>query len=254
MTLDARDVFGARAAFYTTSEAHTDEAVLARVVYLSRPAPDDVALDVGTGTGHTALALAGRVARVTGTDVTPEMLAEARALAEARGPVAANVVFELADAEALQYPDAVFDIVTCRRALHHFRHPDTALSEMRRVLRAGGRLVIDDRSVTEDDRVDEAMNRLDVLHDGSHVREYRPGELAAMVAGAGFEVTEVETYTRHRPLTSLTATAEPGDAAAIEREVASFDEELRASMGIGPGEDGALAITHWFVLLAATVR
>lgn len=252
MAKDARDVFGARAAFYTTSEAHTDEAVLSRVVELARPQPADVALDVGTGTGHTAIALATRVARVTGTDVTPEMLAEARALAGRRG--VGNVTFEIADVEALPYVDGSFDIVTCRRALHHFLRPEAALAEMRRVMRPGGRLVIDDRSVPDDADVDEVMNRLDILHDGSHVREYRPRELADMVAAAGFDVTDVETYTQHRPLTSLTATAEPEDAAEIGREVAGYDASLRAKMRIEPGEDGELMIIHWFVLLAATTR
>jgi SAM-dependent methyltransferase len=254
MAKDARDVFGARAAFYTTSEAHTDEAVLSRVVELARPLPADLALDVGTGTGHTALALATRVAHVTGTDVTPEMLAEARALAMSRGAAAANVEFVLADVEALPYADGSFDIVTCRRALHHFLRPEAALAEMRRVMRPGGRLVIDDRSVPDDDDVDEVMNRLDVLHDGSHVREYRPCGLADMVTAAGFDVTTVETYTRHKPVSSLTATAEPEDAEAINREIADLFGSVRAKMRIEPGEDGELMITHWFAMIAAIAR
>ena len=54
----AKKVFGERASFYATSPAHTDTQVLARVVELARPQPDWLALDIATGSGHTALALA----------------------------------------------------------------------------------------------------------------------------------------------------------------------------------------------------
>ena len=62
----ARRIFGERASRYTTSATHTDPQVLGRVVELSRPEASWRALDVGTGTGHTAFAVAPHVARVVG--------------------------------------------------------------------------------------------------------------------------------------------------------------------------------------------
>lgn len=71
---EARRIFGQRAARYTTSAVHADPQILARVIAVAAPQPDWVVLDVATGTGHTALALAPRVRAVVGIDLTPEML------------------------------------------------------------------------------------------------------------------------------------------------------------------------------------
>jgi len=76
----AKAVFGERASFYTTSTAHTDPQVLARVVELSDPQLDWAVLDIATGSGHTAFALASRVRSVIGIDITIEMLREAERL------------------------------------------------------------------------------------------------------------------------------------------------------------------------------
>jgi ubiquinone/menaquinone biosynthesis C-methylase UbiE len=80
----ARKIFGDRAESYTTSAAHADERVLARIVELARPQPDWTVVDIATGTGHTALAVAPYVVSVIGFDLTPEMLAEADKLRAAR--------------------------------------------------------------------------------------------------------------------------------------------------------------------------
>ena len=98
-------------------------------------------LDVGCGTGFLALELAGRGHRVTGVDFAPEMVALARGKAAARGLA---VQFEEADAERLPYPPGHFDLVISRHLVWTLPHPEAAIDEWIRVLRAGGRLAVVD--------------------------------------------------------------------------------------------------------------
>jgi ubiquinone/menaquinone biosynthesis C-methylase UbiE len=247
----AREIFGERAAFYTTSATHTDPHVLARVVELAAPEGDMSALDVATGTGHTAFALAPRVARVVGADLTPQMLAEGERLARERG--VPNVRFCLADAHALPFDTGAFHVVTCRRAAHHFSNIRLALREMKRVLRplGAGRLVIDDRSVPEDEFVDECMNDLDRLHDESHVRQYRPAEWVRMLGEAGFTVETVEPYTKHRPLTSLTEGVSPENVRKICAIVDGLSDGQKQAMHVTEKE-GQVHLNHWYVMIGAT--
>ena len=244
----AREVFGRRASYYTTSAAHTDSQVLRRVVELAVPAAGGLILDVATGTGHTALALAPHAAQVVGVDLTPEMLGEARQLQRQRG--LGNVSWALADAHRLPFANDLFGALTCRRAPHHFSDIRQTLAEMARVLAPGGRLVVDDRSVPEDEAADACMNALDLWHDPSHVRNYRPSAWESLLDEAGLRVERLEPYIRHRPLSALTAGASPEGVAAIERAVAGMPESLRAAFSLVE-IDGEPHLNHWYVLAAA---
>jgi ubiquinone/menaquinone biosynthesis C-methylase UbiE len=246
----ARQVFGERAAMYTQSATHTDPQILAEVVRLAAPQANWSALDVATGTGHTAFALASHVARVVGTDLTPEMLAEGEKLARERG--IPHVRFCLADVHALPFDDDAFHVITCRRAAHHFSDIARALQEMKRVLRASGRLVIDDRSVPEDDFVDECMNELDRLHDESHVRQYRPSEWQQMLVQAGFVVEFIQPYTRHRPLTSLTDRVSPQNVSRIHAILDGLDADQRQKLNLAD-VNGQPYLNHWYIMLLAHV-
>jgi ubiquinone/menaquinone biosynthesis C-methylase UbiE len=95
--------------------------------------PVESALDVGTGTGAAALAIAERfpTARVVGVDIAPEMVDQARQKARDRQ----NLSFEVGDASALPYDDASFDLVTAANMIPFF-------DELARVLRRGGTLVV----------------------------------------------------------------------------------------------------------------
>jgi SAM-dependent methyltransferase len=139
---------------------------LARLVALLDPQPDWQALDVATGAGHTAFALAPRVAHVLATDITPPMLAQTAAGAAARG--LANVTTAYAEAADLPFEAGRFDLVTCRLAAHHFVAPFRFLQEAWRVLRPGGLLGLVDNTVPDGPGGDY-INALESLRDPGHV-------------------------------------------------------------------------------------
>ena len=94
-------------------------------------------LDVAAGNGNATLAAARRFARVTSTDYVPALLERGRRRAEAEG---LDVAFEVADAEALPYPDASFDVVLSTFGVMFAPDHEQAASEMMRVCRPGGRI------------------------------------------------------------------------------------------------------------------
>ena len=240
----AQTIFAERAAFYTTSAVHADRTVLDRLVELARPTATDRVLDVATGTAHTALAFAPHVAHVIATDITPEMMAQGEMLRAEVGLT--NLEFRIADAHDLPFEDAAFDIVTCRRAAHHFIDVPKAMNEMTRVLKPGGRLAIDDRTVPENDFADVTLNRLDWLHDHSHVRQYRPSEWQSMMQAAGCRLETIETYIKHRPLSAFTNGVDAVDVTEIESIVAALSHEQRALLNVVE-KDGEVYLNHWYV-------
>ena len=81
---DVRARFAPIAANYVTSSFHASPERLDEIIDLAQPRAGEVTLDTATGTGNTALALAPHLRHVTGPDLTPEMLDEARKLASKR--------------------------------------------------------------------------------------------------------------------------------------------------------------------------
>jgi SAM-dependent methyltransferase len=115
---------------------------------LGRLAPGERVLDLGSGAGTDSLIAAqmvGERGRVTGIDMTPEMLVKARAAAAAMG--VANVEFLEAEAERLPFPDETFDVVISNGVIDLIPDKDAVFSELHRVLAPGGRLQIADVTI-----------------------------------------------------------------------------------------------------------
>jgi ubiquinone/menaquinone biosynthesis C-methylase UbiE len=193
--------FGAHAAAYVTSPVHATGASLGRLVALVQPQSHWRALDIATAVGHTALAFAPHVSHVTASDITDEMLVEAAQFAAKQG--VSNLTTAKADAEALPFDDAAFDLVTCRIAPHHF--PDVArfVAESWRVLKPGGTFALVDNvtpdgisvpgaSKTDLRNADIAYNAFEKLRDPSHGRCLSAGEWAELITDIGFTVAHRE--------------------------------------------------------------
>jgi arsenite methyltransferase len=105
-------------------------------------------LDLGSGAGTDSLIAAqmvGEQGTVTGIDMTPEMLAKARAAAAEMG--ATNVEFVEGEAERLSFPDASFDVVISNGVIDLIPDKDAVFTEISRVLAPGGRIQIADVTI-----------------------------------------------------------------------------------------------------------
>ena len=122
------------------------------------------ALDSGCGVGALAFALAPYVGEVVGADTRTEFLEAARESAPE------NVSFVEADAMSLPFDYASFDIAGCLRLLHHVHRPELAVSELARVTRPGGRILIADQLGSIDPALSPEQDRFERLRDPSHER------------------------------------------------------------------------------------
>ncbi len=196
--------FGANAANYATSAVHAKGASLGRLIDLVKPQAAWHALDIATGAGHTAAAFAPHVAKVIASDITPEMLAEAAKLAADKG--LANMSTATADAEKLPFPDAAFDLVTCRIAPHHFPDVTAFANEVARVLKPGGTFALvdniaPDASTTSGfpdtalQEAEQAYNEFEKIRDPSHGRALTTGEWQDVILDANLDIKHIE----HQP-------------------------------------------------------
>jgi ubiquinone/menaquinone biosynthesis C-methylase UbiE len=145
-------------------------------------------LDVGTGTGRAAIALARRGARVTGVDASTEMLDVARTRAAASG---ADVRFDAGDAHALPFGDRSFDAAVSLRVLMHTPEWRKALGELCRVSRA--RVVFDYPSARSLAAVQALVRRI-AAGLGRQTEAYRvfsPAVIRAALESQGFRITGV---------------------------------------------------------------
>jgi ubiquinone/menaquinone biosynthesis C-methylase UbiE len=125
---------------------------------------DERALDGGGGTGAHAYALAPLLGEVVGVD------ADEANLEIAREHAPPGCIFVTGDAEALGFPYGDFDLVGCLRVLHHVRRPELVVSELARVTRPGGRILLVDQLGDIDPIRSLELDRFERARDPSHTR------------------------------------------------------------------------------------
>lgn len=204
---------------YARSEAHAGGDDLDILIRFVAPTKDMHVLDVATGSGNTAAALAPSVKSVVAIDIAPSMLERTRELAARKGLT--NLSTALMDVEALEFEDASFDVVTSRIAPHHFIDIAKAVREIARVLRPGGAFVVEDSVVPDEPELDKFLNDVEKLRDPTHVRSLNAGEWTALLASAGLQQTQSTVCGKPHGFADWIARAGMDDVAA-ERVYAAF--------------------------------
>jgi ubiquinone/menaquinone biosynthesis C-methylase UbiE len=248
---DVRDSFRNVAGNYSRSTFHASAVRLQEVVDLVRPKKGDLALDVATGTGNTAFAIAPLVRRVVGLDVTREMLNEARRVAANRS--IGNVDWVMGDAEHLPFQDATFDIYVVRAAPHHFLNVDAFLAEAYRVLKPDRDAAFVDCAPPMPAR--DVLHEVELRRDPSHIRSLTVEEWVHKLERAGFEVESAQgrelDWNYEEWMGNMAIAPELSDELATIIESA----EGEAKQQLHPERrDGKLWHAYWHALIRAHKR
>jgi ubiquinone/menaquinone biosynthesis C-methylase UbiE len=148
--------------------------------------PEAEVLDVGTGTGLVAKAVAPHVCKVTGIDISPEMIGQIKA-----SGAPANIECMEGDVEKLPFTDDSFTLCTARMVFHHVENCANGLAQIRRVLRPGGHLVLCE-GVPPDHLCRRRYEEIFALKEPRHT--FSEAELINLLHWAGFRNIGVFPY------------------------------------------------------------
>lgn len=257
-----RSQFGVAASDYATSEVHAKGESLARIVELAAPQQSWRILDVATGAGHMAAAFAPHVANVVASDITDEMLVQAAKLAAERQ--LSNVATAKAEAGALPFENASFDLVCCRLAAHHFPDLERFVGEVHRVLKTRGRFALVDNvapdqqqlpGATPTEIADAAVayNALEKLRDPSHGLAPPPQRWIDLLENAGFKIVAREQFGKELDFNSWVTRMRcaPETVAKLDRILTDGSQHLRKFLQPRRDETGGLHFTLQELLLVA---
>ena len=173
-------------------KSHGEEPDIARIIEIAAPQKDELVLDLVTGLGHVARALAPYVERVDAIDPDGAILKGAEVLVE--NEKRTNVKLMGGSVYELPFDDETYDIVTARMALRHLGNPVSVISEARRVLKRTGRLIIADSMAPPQTDLQGFLKNLIANLDASHIRSFTLVELEDLLGIEGFDIEIIEIY------------------------------------------------------------
>ena len=234
--------FDPQAGAYLTSAVHAQGADLDTVrALLATLAVPGRALDLGTGAGHLAFALAERFAHVVATDPSPAMLAVVDAAAAERG-LAGRLSTCACPAERLPFTDDEFALVASRYSAHHWPDLARGLDEMHRVVAPGGRFLVIDVLGDESPLVDTHLQAMELLRDPGHVSNRSKGAWHHALTAAGFTIERALVFPLRLEFASWSARMRvpPATIDAIRRLQLGAPAQVAEALAFEP--DGSFTV------------
>ncbi len=151
---------------------------------------DSTILDVACGTGLVSFEAAKKAKKVYGIDIAPSMIEEAKK--KTREMEIKNVEFSVEDAYKLPFDNNRFDTVICNNALHNMKYPEDVLSEIKRVLKPGGRLIAIIVGVGESFKFKIALTLSTLIGQLPVFHKLKLDEFADFINKSGFTVVKKE--------------------------------------------------------------
>jgi ubiquinone/menaquinone biosynthesis C-methylase UbiE len=193
-------------------------------------------LDVACGPGIVACEFAKHSKHVVGVDITPAMIDQAKSRQLAARLM--NVSWKVVDvSKRLPFDDQTFDVVVTRYSFHHFLDPSAVLSEMIRVCKYGGRIVIAD-VVLPADKVAK-YDALELIRDPSHVHALTHAEISALINSSGLTNIKTTYYKVAIELEQQLRASFPPNAGDVDTIRTMFADDLvEDRMGINVHKKG----------------
>ncbi len=241
--------FTAQAESFNSSQVATDARLLDAILALAEPGPEERWLDAACGPGLIARRLAPAVAEVQGYDLTPAMIAVARREAGASG--LANAHFQTGDATALPVAADCFDGAVSRFSIHHIPLPVRLLTELGRVVKTGGKVILADPLADPDPAAAAWSQEIERLRDPTHWASLSLTSLHAVIAEAGLAIEDERVLPLKLDFDDWLSRgeAEAGARELVERALLRPPEHASAFVVEAAGAQRTLQLQMWLARL-----
>jgi ubiquinone/menaquinone biosynthesis C-methylase UbiE len=243
------DQFTRQAESFLRRHENSHEDLLQLMVECADVRPEDTVLDIACGPGIVSCFFARHAAHVTGLDIVPAMLERANRLQAERKLT--NIDWALGESTALPFADDSFDRVVTRFSFHHYVEPHAAITEMMRVCKPGGIVLVADVAPHPD--AQHHFNHWEILRDPSHTRALTESEMESLGENTGLQPARKAHFQMPMNLEDLLGSSfpKPGDADKIR---ALFEEDIQRetdTLGISVArENDVVKLTYPIAIFA----
>jgi SAM-dependent methyltransferase len=191
-----REQFNKQAERFAQFELTRNETIFRFIVEFCQFKGSDTLLDVACGSGAFVSFCSTILKHAVGVDISDELIKHAKCNSDIAK--LSNTNFFCCDVEKLPFPDASFDVVTCRSAFHHMENRGIVMGEIARTAKKGGKICIQDMISYECSDVNDFFERMEKCIDLSHFRALSKTDIKNLFAAKNIKTERVfETVLTH---------------------------------------------------------